>query len=409
MAVSVQNLTSIDETVFNETWKKFFYSGEDVCKLLKESAADIQAVLSAGERWEGLGWNTTTAAKTLRALTGVALVTSQFREYLSSFLYSIALVAGVDVAYLELSPKAADAAFVLAEVWNNDLQDAGPLRAETTDAGARAAEEDDDEEDEEQVGHLPWEEPPVPLCQELLACASKVKAGEKMKASLMLDKIPVFTGLKTRAEDNNHGGDGRMAGDKWLKALQQRLLNMGRVQAALYGAVAATPGAGVLAQQAFYYTLETEQLVLKERKRRSMPQSVAETSNALFTTEDLKASSQQWRINQAGVLLPGKITSWRCFPNPTGNKAFRFKGSKGRAWQPRGYGSPSLQRLWKPKLPRAHKRSLQRQRQSKSVAQAGAQTQVQCPLFPQCITKVLDSCPVHLCNKINRQPFYKEF
>ena len=100
-----------------------------------------------------------------------------------------------------------------------------------------------------------------------------------MKASLMLDKIPVFPGLNTRAEDSNHGGDGRMAGDKWLKALQQRLLNMGRVQAALYGAVAATPGAGVLAQQAFCYTLETEQLVLKERKRRSMPQSVAETSS----------------------------------------------------------------------------------------------------------------------------------
>jgi hypothetical protein len=149
------SLTSIEETVFNEAWARFFYDTPRVVELIKSCPPDaVLAVLAAGERWGGNGWDTTKAAKTLRSLTGVALVTGQFKEYLSSFLYSIALTAGVDVPFLELSPKAADASFVLADLWQAHLEDESPLGAGAGDAQYHATEEDDEEdgEDGEQVG-----------------------------------------------------------------------------------------------------------------------------------------------------------------------------------------------------------------------------------------------------------------
>ena len=48
----------------------------------------------------------------------------------------------------------------------------------------------------------------------------------------------------------------------------------------------------VLAQQLSYYTMETEGVLLRERKRRSLPGRVAGTDNAMFTSEDLKETSR---------------------------------------------------------------------------------------------------------------------
>ena len=127
---NLPRLTLNDDAEFNEEWKKFFYNYEAVVALLKtEPEENVKSVLAAGERWLGTGWNTTTAAKTLRQLTGVALVRSQFKEYLSSFLYSLALVTGIEVSYLDLSAEAAKAAFALADVWHSDFPEGDPAEA----------------------------------------------------------------------------------------------------------------------------------------------------------------------------------------------------------------------------------------------------------------------------------------
>ena len=108
----------------------------------------------------GTSWNTTRAAMALRSLTGVALVTGQFTEYLRCFLYSLALTDGVDVATLELTERAGDASFHLAELWTQLLEDKkrevrlGKMRT----AKATAMDTDDDrsgDDDDGGGGRLP--------------------------------------------------------------------------------------------------------------------------------------------------------------------------------------------------------------------------------------------------------------
>ena len=57
----------------------------------------------AGAGWTGTGWDTGKAVKAIRTLTGLALVSTRFHEYLNTFLLSIALAADLEVPALELS------------------------------------------------------------------------------------------------------------------------------------------------------------------------------------------------------------------------------------------------------------------------------------------------------------------
>ena len=57
----------------------------------------------------------------------------------------------------------------------------------------------------------------------------------------------------------------------FMKPMQQLMLNMGRVLATLYPVLkAAGPEVDMEAQQQFYYVLETEAQLLRERKERSI-------------------------------------------------------------------------------------------------------------------------------------------
>ena len=64
-----------------------------------------------------VSWDTTRAAKAIRGLPGVAMVSSNFNEYRRSFLYSIALALNIDVPHIDLGDKGADVAFHLSELW----------------------------------------------------------------------------------------------------------------------------------------------------------------------------------------------------------------------------------------------------------------------------------------------------
>ena len=56
-----------------------------------------------------------------------------------------------------------------------------------------------------------------------------------------------------------------------------------------------------VAQQQFLYMPETEQAILKERKKGSIPGAVQGQANVLFTAEDLRAEKQVLKISSAGM------------------------------------------------------------------------------------------------------------
>ncbi len=92
---------------------------------------------------------------------------------------------------------------------------------------------------------------------------------------------------------------------------------MARLQAVQYAylqELQGQEGAPILGQQVWYYILETEQLILKERKRRSIPGAVVEQSNALFNQEDLKRDKQVLAVNQAGYTSPLPDRTCHAFP-----------------------------------------------------------------------------------------------
>ena len=181
-----------------------------------------------------------------------------------------------------------------------------------------------------------------------------------MPVQTLLEGLPCFTGLKARAEDNNHQADSRSTVDKFLKQLQQRLLHSCRALAYLHGAgLGSIPeehletDPRIVSQQFFMFLYETEEMILKERKRRSSPGSVTEKENVLFKKEDLAIDKQNAAVNAAGM-APHHLERYY-FQTFTGHKHNRWKGqgqgkSKGKSWgwswgqgssYGRGRGKPS--------------------------------------------------------------------
>ena len=109
--------------------------------------------------------------------------------------------------------------------------------------------EDEDAEDD----HLPWELPQVALEPELSKCLKRVAAGEKFPARSLLEEVPLYEGLKSKAEEKKHGLNGRIQQDKMLKAWQQRMLNVARVLATLYPALKEAGNDYDVASQELFY------------------------------------------------------------------------------------------------------------------------------------------------------------
>ncbi len=92
MTSNFQDLISEDEGLFNAAWGSFFLNVDLTARFLKETPLEnLSATLSAGSRWQGTGWNTTRAAKELKRVAGISMVTGSWPEYLGSFLFSLAL------------------------------------------------------------------------------------------------------------------------------------------------------------------------------------------------------------------------------------------------------------------------------------------------------------------------------
>ena len=112
MQALFEDLTSVDEGKAAAAWQFFFFIEDVVVSFLKSSPIDqVQQVIAAGAGWGGMGWDTTKAAKAVRRLTGVAMVTTQFQQYLNNFLFSLSLSAGLEIPAADLSDKDSEVAF----------------------------------------------------------------------------------------------------------------------------------------------------------------------------------------------------------------------------------------------------------------------------------------------------------
>ena len=337
MTTWAEKLQTLDEQAFESCWESFFLNEEATVQFLAETPKDgVVATVTRGQAWRGTGWNTTRCAVQVRSLTNIAMVSSNVVDYLNSFLYSLALAAGVEVHQLELGDKASDVAFKLYERWATHLQGFVPQAGEGVPEG-------EGEGEGEQGFTWQWYEETLPT--DLAQILAQHNKGElRLDVKFLLDQVPVWNGIKQRAEENNHRQDNKSQVDKVLKTVQQKWLNVLRVHAALHSALSgAPPEVLALSQQLFAYCCLAEADLVKERKKRSIPTAIAQ-SNGLFSQEDMKLARETTAINRQGAAFSGmSVTSdgnqkW-CFPTNTGPKSWKFKTWRSQApaarpWRP---------------------------------------------------------------------------
>ena len=186
------NLLSVDEQLHAQAWSDLFLNEPLVKKLLSEAdPQQLTAIITAGPAWQGGGWDTTKAAVTVRKLTQVALVESEFKNYLMPFLYSLALAGNLEVPLAELHEVGAEVAFRLAERWT------GQSGAEKESPKDRAKKEEEEEDQEDEVApRLAWEKPEQSLASDLQLVLTKFKLKEKFEVKTLLEEVPPFRGLQ---------------------------------------------------------------------------------------------------------------------------------------------------------------------------------------------------------------------
>ena len=132
------------------------------------------------------------------------------------------------------------------------------------------------------------------MAPELATCLQRVAEGHRFPLKQSLAELPAYNGLKRTAEVNNHLQEGRNATDKFLRSLQQRIIHLMRFQASQNEVLKqSSDAARLLSLKTFTLLAETETLLVRERKRRSLPMTVTSTSNGLFSKEDLAAQREQ--------------------------------------------------------------------------------------------------------------------
>ena len=171
----VQDLLQPD---ISAVWSKFLF---DVAraKTLQNLDKDVAAeVLQAGLRFDGTGWNTSSASKALHAITNVPLVSSSVKAYLHCWLYALALMWEIDVQ-VELSDSASAGSFAL-------------LDAITREEPEEQEKEPTDKDNVDTLG-LEWEPQQEDLPKEFQYLWDKSKCGQRVDLKDILDNFPRYT------------------------------------------------------------------------------------------------------------------------------------------------------------------------------------------------------------------------
>ena len=362
--MSNQNLlkTLIDPSSegFEASWTSFFLDADRVRALGAEITPELAtALLAAGQKWLGSGWNTSKASKTLYSLTQVPFVKGVWSEYRNCFLYALALFWEVEVAELELSDRAADAAYALLNVFAGYHESSqvvyspvhqGEVPGSNPAVGSTFSQEEPDED----TVQLSWDEPQLLLPPELVFIWSGVQSGErKLDLKQVLGQYPRFAQFPAAAPTNNHRADGLSKTDKKEKAWQQTLLHALRMLATVYGQVQPEVHPGC--QQLFQLLAELYMKIEGSRKEASLPGSMGPSGEVLFDKSEIQAAMQRQKINRFGRCIG--ICPPKAYGRHLSTTGRGFGAGKGMPYAfgfGRGFGkgfgkAPFYRRPWGPK------------------------------------------------------------
>ena len=225
---------------FQATWSEFLFNIDEARRLQSIPSSDAQAVLNAAPQWLGGGWTTTRASRVLYSLTGVPLVTTAFSQYRSAWVYALALFWNIQLDLADLPDRAAEAAFQLVQAMQGEQLDTGvsllPSPSVLPDSTLEGMDEDGgsdaEEEEVEAPTVLPWDTPVVEMPTMLQTIWKQVLEGNrKTDFKSMLDKVPLFKHIPSKANSNNHLRDGTKYWDRTCKTWEQRSLHTCRLLA----------------------------------------------------------------------------------------------------------------------------------------------------------------------------------
>ena len=281
--------------VFHNAWSGFFLDPEKVRQLEGIIDQDTGAdVIKACAHWNGSGWNTGKASKRLHDLTSVPLVTADFSEYRNAFCYALALLWSLEVPQLDLSDRAAQGAFALAQRFQTGAVPVG--FADTSAAHKDAAAEEPPAEDV----LMEWDEPTFTLPQELATIWTGVQNGSrKLNLATLLDSVPKFAELPVRPAENNFRGQGRSNWDRQLRSYQQTILHLLRMWTTVYMTTDESE-ANVKFRMAWQLLGELFQKIQVDRKEHSLPGCVPSPASQLFGKDEVAQVNMLQKVNSAG-------------------------------------------------------------------------------------------------------------
>ena len=345
----VATLLNPEAMDFGERWSDIFFSVEGVCRLVahtKDAAIGAQ-LLGAGVKWEGAGWTTGRASRTVFGATGIAMVEEHLKDYLESFLFALSLAYNIDIPKLQLKAQAATAALNFAERVQQRGEDVTgsqrvPQRAEQQERltqdqpGVVTQEAEVKDTKDGELEPMPWEAQKEDLPEDLCLVMQRHNQGQlQLEARALLEQMPVWKLVKERAEVNNHRQDGMRQQDRLLKGLQQKCLGLLRIYPVIHASIGEEDTTH-LGQMFFGLLLQFEEAILQERKRQSIPGSLQQ-DNVLFSMDDMKIEREKTQLNK----IPGKFGQSGVFQFPenrwclqlgSGPKGFRWRG-KGQSWR----------------------------------------------------------------------------
>ena len=182
----------------------------------KETA---QAILNTGMKFGGVGWTTGRASRVLHELSGVALVSAQWADYLACWLFALSLHWNLELQALDLSDKVAEAGFALVGQLSQEQEEFRP-----DEDGSQGGSDSD-----EVV--FPWDEEVLTAPKELQELWRRASAGRKLELKEVLSQVPRFSLFPPRAPANNIREHGKRHQDRALRSLQQQVLHLARLMA----------------------------------------------------------------------------------------------------------------------------------------------------------------------------------
>ena len=226
--------------------------------------------------------------------------------YSAAWLYSLALLCEVDPARLKLSDKQVEIAFKLSKAWKQAGKRAerpagaaagpGGAGAESTEQATHAAEGN---KEGGEPAPIEWEDQLEPLEDDLEQVLQRFQQGLlTLDARSIMESLPLWEGVKQKAEENNYRADATGKLDRCLKSVQQKVLGLQRVYPALHSGLDSDGDLVSLGQQFWALLLELENFILQQRKSNSIPGSIQKTTQVLsprMTSNCLKNKLQSTR------------------------------------------------------------------------------------------------------------------